>query len=306
MSESLGTVLVAGAVNLSIAAAKLVAGVLSGSASMISESAHSAADTVTEVLLYTAIRRSERPADPAHPLGYGQSAYLWALLAACFTLVAGAGFSVTHGLHTIADGEDLSDFGVSYLVLAIAFALEGVSLAQGLRQLRRLAARWDTSPARVLHGTSDTMLKAVVFEDVAALVGLLLAAAGLGLAQLTGNVLWDGLGSVAIGVLLLVVAVLLIKSNTSLLIGQAAPAAVEEGIRAELLALPEVERVVELITIMLGPGRVLVAARIDFLDEASGASLERASAEVERRLRTRFPEIRQVFLDPTSSGEGPV
>ncbi|WP_459799195.1 cation diffusion facilitator family transporter [Herbidospora sp. RD11066] len=301
--DSLLTVVVAGGANLAIAVAKLVAGLVGGSASMLSEAAHSAADTVTEVLLFTAIKRGEKPADRGHPLGYGNAAFLWALIAACFTLVVGAGFSVTHGFHTIFDGEELTDFTLSYVVLAVSFVLEGVSMFQGLRQLRQSASRWETRPFALLRRTSDTMLKAVVLEDSAALAGIVIAGAGLGLTQLTGNTVFDGIGSVLIGLLLLFVAVTLIRANASLLLNRSASPALEGRIREHLEVLPEVERIVELLTVLIGPNRILVAARIDFVDEATGAALEAASATVERTLRSEFPEIREVFLDPTSSAE---
>ncbi|KAB8189995.1 cation diffusion facilitator family transporter [Nonomuraea phyllanthi] len=297
--ESLGTVLVAGAANLTIALAKLVAGLISGSAAMLSEAAHSTADTVTELLLLVSVRRGSRPADRRHPFGHGKAGFVWAMMAAVATLVGGAGFSITHGVHEISHGEELSNLTPSYIVLAVAFAIESVSLAKALSQLRSQAARYQIHPVRLVRTTSDTALKAVVFEDTAALVGLVVAAAGLLGSQLSGSALWDGAASVAIGLLLLVVAITLIQSNLSLLIGQAAPQRIQTGIRAVLLASPEVEDVVELLTMMIGPGSVLVAAKIDFRDEASAAGLEIACDEVDRRLRERFPGIRQVFLDPT-------
>jgi divalent metal cation (Fe/Co/Zn/Cd) transporter len=170
---------------------------------------------------------------------------------------------------------------------------------KGLSQLRGEAARHDISPVRLVRLTSDTALKAVLFEDAAALVGLLIAGGGLLGAQLSGSTAWDGAASVAIGLLLLCVAVTLIQANLSLLIGRAAPPGIETGIRAVLLAQPEVEDVVELLTMMIGPGHILVAAKIDFRDEASAAGVEIACDEVDRRLRECFPGIRQVFLDPT-------
>ncbi|MET9240447.1 cation diffusion facilitator family transporter [Nonomuraea sp. NPDC003709] len=297
--ESLSTVLVAGAANLTIAVAKLFAGLLSGSAAMLSEAAHSAADTVTELLLLVAVRRAGRPPDRRHPFGHGKSGFFWAMMAAVATLVGGAGFSITHGLHVIEKGEELTNLTPSYIVLAVAFAVEAVSFTKALTQLRRQAARHELDPVRLVRITSDTPLKAVLFEDAAALVGLVIAAAGLAGSQLMGSALWDGLASVGIGLLLLVVALILIRSNISLLIGQAAPAHVEEGIQAELTAQPEVEEVVELLTMMIGPGSILVAAKIDFVDVASAAGVEIACDEVERRLRERFSGISQVFLDPT-------
>lgn len=299
MGESTGTVLVAGVANLAIAAAKLFAGLVSGSAAMLSEAAHSAADTVTEVLLLVALRSGGKPADRRHPFGYGKAGFFWALMAACATLVGGAGFSITHGVHTIVHGEDLTDFTLSYVVLAISFVIEGISFLKGSAQVRGEARRWGVSSLRLVSRTSDTALKAVMFEDTAALAGLVVAAAGLLMSQLTGSALWDGLASVVIGLLLLAVALSLIASNVSLLIGRAAPRTIEAEIRATLLAQPEVEGVVELLTMMLGPGQMLVAAKIDFVDEASAAGLERACDEVDKRLRAMYPGISEVFLDPT-------
>ncbi|WP_157244830.1 cation diffusion facilitator family transporter [Nonomuraea typhae] len=297
--ESFVTVLVAGAANLAIAVAKLIAGLISGSAAMLSESAHSAADTVTEVLLLVAVRRGGKPADRRHPFGYGKAGFFWAMMAAVATLVGGAGFSITHGVHTIAHGESLGDFTLSYVVLAVSFAIESVSFARGLSQARAEARRWGVGPVRLVTKTSDTALKAVMLEDTAALAGLVIAALGLLGAQLTSSSLWDGAASVAIGVLLLVVALSLIGANLSLLIGQAAPRQVETEIRALLLAQPEVEDVVELLTMYLGPGRLLVAAKIDFDDAASAAGVEIACDQVDRRLREHVPVVTQVFLDPT-------
>ncbi|MFD0885419.1 cation diffusion facilitator family transporter [Streptosporangium algeriense] len=297
--ESLGTVIVAGLANLAIALAKLVAGLVSGSSAMLSEAMHSAADTVTEILLFVAVRRAGRPADAHHPFGYGMAGFFWALMAAFATLIGGAGFSITHGVHEIVHGEELADLRLSYLVLAVAFVMEGISFLKALSQVRGQARRLRISPRRYVARTPDTALKAVVFEDAAALVGLLIATAGLLAYQATGASLWDGVASVMIGLLLLGVALNLIRANASLLIGQAAPARIEREIRAELLAMPEVEAVVELLTMMLGPDEIMVAARVDFVDESTAGALERASDRVERTLVERFPAISQVFLDPT-------
>ncbi|WP_326821583.1 cation diffusion facilitator family transporter [Streptosporangium sp. NBC_01756] len=298
-SESVGTVIVAGLANLAIAVAKLVAGLISGSSAMLSEAMHSAADTVTEVLLFVAVRRADHPADSRHPFGHGMAGFFWALMAAFATLIGGAGFSITHGLHEISHGEELADLRISYVVLAVSFVIEGISFLKALSQVRGEARRLKVSPQRYVAKTSDTALKAVLFEDAAALVGLLIAAGGLLAYQLTGSSLWDGVASVVIGLLLLGVALNLIRTNVSLLIGQAAPVRMEQEIRAELLAQPEVDAVVELLTMMLGPSEVLVAARVDFADDTTGAALERAADQVERRLGERFPSISQVFLDPT-------
>jgi cation diffusion facilitator family transporter len=299
--ESVTTVVVAGAANLAIAGAKGVAGVFSGSAAMLSESAHSFADTTTEVLLYVALRRGRKPADPRHPFGYGKESFVWAFLAALFTFVAGAGFSITHGVNTIRHGEHSGDFLLSYVVLAISFVLEGISFARTLQQVRGEARRWNTTGSRFLEHTADTTVKAVFLEDVAALVGLLLAAAGVALTQVTGNELYDGLASVAIGLLLLVVVAILVRSNISLLVGQSVPGRIHDEIAAELAAIPTVSAVPTLLTMRLGPTDILIAAKVDFNDDATGADIEAAADEAERRLAARYDGIRYVFLDPTRS-----
>lgn len=304
-TESVATVVVAGAANLAIAVAKLIAGVISGSAAMLSEAVHSVADTTTEVLLYLALRRGARPADARHPFGYGKESYVWAFLAALFTFVAGAGFAITHGVTTILVHKHSGEYLVTYIVLAVSFAIESVSLARAVHQVRAESRRWRTTPRRFLHLTSDTPLKAVFLEDSAALIGLVLAAAGVALSQLTGDEFWDGAASILIGVLLLVVAAVLAHSNISLLVGRSVPERLRGEITEELAGLPAVRRIDTLLTMQLGPSDVLVAAKVDFDDDASGATIEDAADQAERRLTARYPQIRYVFLDPTRTGDAP-
>ncbi|SDD16488.1 cation diffusion facilitator family transporter [Glycomyces harbinensis] len=296
-AESVLTVLIAGLMNLGIAVAKLVAGVLSGSAAMVSEAAHSAADTVTEFMLYIALRNSVKPADTAHPFGYGSTAYMWAALAAAFTFVAGGLFSITHGVHSMS-GEAESNFLIAYIVLAISFVLESVSFARTIVQLRDESRRWKVRPRLFLRHTPDTSLKAVFLEDLAALIGLVLAATGLLLTEITGSPFYDGGASILIGVLLLVVAVLLGHANLSLLIGRGLPPRFRLAVLTEIEAGEDIAAVQELLTLQLGPTSVLVAAKIDFRDSASGEAIEHTSRAVEARLRERFPMIRYVFLSP--------
>jgi cation diffusion facilitator family transporter len=302
--ESVGTVIVAGAANLAIAVAKAVAGLLSGSAAMLSEAAHSVADTTTEVLLFTALRRGAKEPDERHPFGYGKESYVWASIAALFTFVAGAGFSVTHGISTILHGEETTAFVVSYVVLAVSFVLESTSLLRAVRQVRGQARRWSTTPKRFLRVTPDTTVKAVFLEDSAALVGLGLAAVGLLLTQVTGDSMWDGIASVGIGLLLFGVAIVLARANVSLLVGQSVSGRLRGWIRDQLDEVPTVERIDQLLTMQLGPDDVLVAAKVDFADDATGADIEAAADDAERRLKELYPSIRYVFLDPTRGRAG--
>ncbi|HZE39877.1 MAG TPA: cation diffusion facilitator family transporter [Stackebrandtia sp.] len=298
-SESVGTVLVALAMNVAIAVAKAVAGLISGSAAMLSEAAHSVADTTTEVFLYVALLRGARPADRRHPFGYGREAYFWAFLAAAFMFIVGGGFSITHGYSEITARKPPGDYLVSYVVLVVSFGLETISLIKGLRQTNGAAKRLDVKWWTYLRLTPDTSVKAVVLEDLAALTGLVLAGAGLVLTELTGDPLYDGAASILIGVLLITVAVTLAINNKSLLIGQSVPLRLQNLIIDELSKVETIDRVRQLYTIHLGPDQIFVAAKVDFTDSALGAAIEADSDSAEHRLRERIPQIRYVFLDPT-------
>ncbi|GAA4728991.1 cation diffusion facilitator family transporter [Modestobacter marinus] len=301
--ESTGTVVLAGAVNLAIAAAKLAGGLVSHSSAMLSEAAHSLADTVTEVLLFVALKRGHRAADARHPFGYGRETYFWAFLASLCTFAVGAGFSVYQGIETIREGEEQGSPTISYIVLAVSFVLEGSSLLKAVRQVRGEARSRGVSPRRYLRRTTDTTLKAVTFEDSAALIGLVLAALGLFLEHVTGNPLWDGISAILIGVLLIAVAWSLARANVSLLIGQSVPDSVREQLRAEIAGLEQVDAVPFLLTSVIGPGQLIVSAKVDFADTATVADIEAASDEAERRLVARHGGVRYVFLDPTP-GDG--
>jgi cation diffusion facilitator family transporter len=303
-NESVGTVILAGSANLAIALAKLAAGLFSGSAAMLSEAAHSIADTITEVFLYVALVRGRQPADEEHPFGYGKESFVWAFIAALFTFVGGAGFSIYHGISAIVTDEKSGEFIWSYIVLAVSFVAEGTSFLRAQRQVAGESARWGISRSRFLRLTPDTTVKAVYFEDSAALIGLILAGLGLGLTQMTGNEVWDGASSIAIGVLLFLVAAVLARSNASLLVGRSVPRRMHNQIAADLNSIPIVVAVPTLLTMQLGPGDILVAAKVDFDDNVRGGEIEEASDEAERRLRARYPAIRYVFLDPTRGAAG--
>jgi divalent metal cation (Fe/Co/Zn/Cd) transporter len=170
-----------------------------------------------------------------------------------------------------------------------------------VRQVRGAAAKWRVSPGRYLQATTDTTVKAVTFEDTAALIGLVIAAIGLFLEHMTGQPLWDGIAAIVIGLLLLAVAIWLGRANLSLLIGQSASPRIEEELRREILGLPHIDDVPVLITSVIGPGQLVVAAKVDFADGATADDIEQISDEAERRLVARHPGVRYVFLDPTTA-----
>jgi cation diffusion facilitator family transporter len=297
--ESTLTVLVAMGANAGIGVLKLVAALFTGSAAMFAEAAHSVADTVTEVLLLTALKRSDRKPDREHPFGYGKERFFWALIAAVSIFVSGAVFAAYEGISTmLGEGEEQTLAWVAYAVLGASFLLEGTSWVQAVRQLRKEAAKDRTTPLRWLRQTDDPTVKTVFFEDSAALIGLLLAFAGVGLHQLTGSAFWDGLASVLIAVLLSVVAYILGGTNKGLLIGRQADRRTVYELRDALADRPEVEQVVDLLTMMIGTDQVLLCARLDFDDSLDAASLERACADIDADMHERFPDLQEVFVEP--------
>ena len=298
---SVGTVLVAGGANLAIAVAKLVAGFLTGSSAMLAEGAHSVADTVNQLFLLTALSRSKKPADVQHPFGYGMERYFWSLLAAVGIFVLGAGYSIYEGIHSLLHPEPVTALVVAYAVLAMSFVFEGTSWLKAVLQLRREAGENDVGVLQHVLTTPDPTVKTVAFEDTAALVGILLAAAGITLHALSGSGVWDGLASILIGVLLVGVAVSLGSSSKRNLIGESLPEAVREGMTAVINDTVGVDVVVELLTMRLGPDDVLVAVRVDVDDAATGGDLEHVADDVDRRIREAYPEVRHVFLHPTKA-----
>jgi cation diffusion facilitator family transporter len=301
--DSTGTVLLAGGANLAIAVAKLVAGFLTGSSAMLAEGAHSVADTVNQLFLLTALSRSKKPADAQHPFGYGMERYFWSLLAAVGIFVLGAGFSIYEGIHSLMHPEPVESVVVAYVVLGVSFLFEGASWLKAVLQLRREAGDRGVGVFQHVFTTPDPTVKTVAFEDTAALVGILLAVLGITLHVVTGSGVWDGLASIAIGVLLIGVAVSLGSSSKRNLIGEAMPPTVRDGLTEIINDSVGVTVVVELLTMRLGPGDVLVAARVDVEDTFTGDDLERVADAVERRIRDRYPEVRHVFLDPTKATE---
>ena len=272
-SESLRTVLVAFGANILIAVAKTAAAVLTGSASLVAEAAHSWADSGNEVFLLIANRRSQRPPDGAHPLGHGREAYVWSLFAALGLFVAGAVVSVGRGIQELVHPEAASNFLIGYIVLAVSFVLEGTSFLQSVRQAKPEAESMDRDLIEHVLATSDPTLRAVFAEDSAALVGLVIAAVGLGANQLTGSSVPDAAGSILIGLLLAAVAVVLINLNRRFLVGQEADPRVRSAAIRALLDLPEVARVTYLRLEVVGPRMLFVIGDVDLTGDDNESRL---------------------------------
>lgn len=297
--QSTMTVLLALAANLGVGILKLVAGLISGSGALLSEAAHSAGDTSTELLLLTALRRSDRPADRVHPFGYGKERYFWSMLAAVTILVSGATFSIYQGIHTIVgENEPTDSLWINYPVLAIAFVLEGISFRQAIKQAKDAAAAGRRSFRSYLRDPDDPTVKSVVLEDSAALVGLVIAGAGVGLHQLTGSSVYDGAASLAIGLLLVGVAYALARTCMGLLIGKQADRRMVVEISAWLEEQKEIVDVVDVLTMQTGVHRTLLCARADFVDSYTAGEIEIACVRIDADIRERFADLDEIFIQP--------
>jgi cation diffusion facilitator family transporter len=300
--ESLVTVLVAFAINILIAAAKSVAAAVTGSASMLAEAAHSWADAGNEVFLLVANRRSRRPADAAHPFGHGREAYVWSLLAGVGLFVAGAAISVAHGIQELINPEPASSFVVGYVVLGISFVLEAISFLQSLRQARPEAEAMQRDVIEHVLVTSDPTLRAVFFEDSAALIGVVIATAGLAAHELTGNPAPDAIGSILIGLLLAVIAVDLINRNRRFLVGQEADPRVRAAAIQALTAEPDVARVTYLRLEIVGPRMVSVVGYVDLTGDDNESRLAGRLRALETRI-SQSPAVAGAVLSLSSPDE---
>ncbi|MEU4876205.1 cation diffusion facilitator family transporter [Streptomyces sp. NPDC021608] len=285
--------MVALAANLIIAAAKAVGGLLAGSPALLSEAAHSVADSLNEVFLLAALRRSRRPADRKHPFGYGKERFFWSLLAAVGIFVMGGCFSVFQGVEALRSGADetMSGYVAGLVVLGVSFLAEGASLLRALHQVR--------GQGGASAGLRDPALRTVVAEDGTAVLGVTLAAVGMALHMVTGQVVWEASASLAIGALLVYVAYRLGREARDQLIGEAADPETGARIRALLDAQPEIDSVEALFTMKMGLESALVAARIDLMPGLDSERVEEVAVRIKRSIAGVVPEADQIFLDVT-------
>ncbi|HEY5840331.1 MAG TPA: cation transporter, partial [Mycobacterium sp.] len=264
--DSSRTVRVAFVANLCVALAKTVAAVISGSASMVAESAHSWADTGNQIFLLIANRRGARPADARHPMGHGREVYVWSLLAAVGLFVVGAAVSIWHGISDLLhEPGGHENYLIAYIVLGIALLFEGASFLQATRQLHDEAQTYDRDLLEHALATSDPTTRAVFAEDSAALIGLVIALAGIALHQLTDNAMWDAIGSILVGVLLAVVAVILIDRNRRFLTGEPASSEIYAAAEQRLADMPDVEKVRFLRLEFIGPKQLFLVGSVDLV-----------------------------------------
>lgn len=281
--------------NLGIAVAKFIAYAFTGSASMLAEGVHSVVDSGNQVLLLLGGKRARRDADSGHQFGYGRDRFIYGFLVALVIFSAGGLFALTEGVDKLQHPHKLDSPLIAVGVLLVSVVAEGLSLRTALGESR--AVKGQQSWARFIRTSKVPELPVVVLEDSAALVGLVLALAGVGLAELTNNPVWDAIGTIAIGALLIMVAAVLVVETKSLLLGESATPEVQALIGRELSG-GAVERVVHLRTLYLGPEELMVAAKIAMPAVSTLAAVSRETDAAEARVRAAVPEVTLMYLEP--------
>jgi cation diffusion facilitator family transporter len=294
-SSSAKAILYAFVANLGIALAKLGAAIYTHSGSMLAESIHSFADCGNQVLLFVGLRQARKAPDAKHPLGYGKVTYFWSFVVALLLFSMGGLFSIYEGWHKLDAHEALNKPWVALGVLAVSIALEYFSLMGCLREIAKL--RKERPLGYWLRHTRNAELVVVFGEDIAALVGLVLAFAFVGLATLTGNTMFDAIGSITIGVVLVCVSIFVAIRIKGLLVGRSAEDDLQSGLRAEVAGEPNIEAILNAITMQMGPD-VMLALKVKM---RSGQSLDAAVETLnalERRIKAKFPEVKWIFVEP--------
>jgi len=294
----------AAAGNLAIAVSKFVAFVFTGSSAMLTEAVHSLVDTGNQGLLLLGLKRASRPPDEGHPFGHGMELYFWSFVVALLVFALGGAFSIYEGFLRVAEPEPLESAWINFLVLGLAIGFEGGSFLVAFREHRRRhggRGRFLSS----IKSSKDPSLFAVLLEDAGALIGLVMALAGVAASSLLGLHWADGVASIGIGVLLTLIAIFMANETRSLLTGEAASPEIVREVRAILEADPRVVQVIEVLSLHLGPEEILVGVTIDFDDDLPGGAVEDAASELSARIQDAQPAITRLFLRPgETAGEG--
>jgi len=294
-AENTRVLVIALGANVGIAVAKFVAAAITGSSAMLTEGVHSLVDSSNQLLLMYGHKRADRPPDEAHPGGYGRELYFWSFVVALLVFALGAGVSIYEGILHYVSPEPAVSPVIAYVVLAIAFALEAGSTIAAFRHFD--AARGGKSWWHALTSTKDASTVIVLLENGAAMAGILIAALGLGISQLTGDPRFDGIASILIGLLLAAVALFLAREAKGLLIGEAADPALVAGIR-RASSRPGVTGIGEIVTIHNSPTQIFAALNVDFDNNMSAADVERIVDEIERALQAEYPAIYRIYVRP--------
>jgi cation diffusion facilitator family transporter len=290
-------VLAAFAGNLAIAIIKAIAAYLTGSGALVAETAHSLADSVNQILLYVGIRRSVQPPSARHPLGHGKERYFWALIVALFLFFGGGIFSIYEAYERFTHPQELGTVWVGFLVLGLSMVFETFSLSVAVREVRHAAADQGMPVRRFLQQLRDPALRTVLYEDSAALAGLVAAILGLGLTVLTGDHRFDALASAVIGLILIYVAYQLAWGARGLIVGEAPPDEVLDEIRATIASEPGIDKVIDLRAVQMGTNQLLVLARVSVRDDIPAGDAERLLARLRGRLGRDHPEVMDSYVE---------
>jgi cation diffusion facilitator family transporter len=289
------------AANIAIGIAKFVGAAISGSSAMLSEGVHSVVDSVNELLLLYGIRQSEIAPDEQFPLGRGQELYFWSLMVAVLIFALGGGVSIYEGIDSFENPEVGGRAIVSYIVLGVAAIFEGTALTISIRQFNKTYPRKaEVSLWQAIRDSKDPSAFIVIVEDAAALVGIAIAFAGVMLTQLLGNALYDGIASMVIGLLLIVVAIVLVSETKGLLVGESASQAVRESIKTIVKSDTAVFNMGPPITLHLGPRDILLVMNIEFQNDLSADDIEAAVRRIEINIRTNHDAIKRIFIEAAS------
>jgi len=300
--ESKLTLYAALGANLGIAVAKFIASFVSGSSAMLTEGFHSVVDSINQILLLYGQSRSTRPPDEHHPLGYGRELYFWSFVVAILIFSTGAGLSIYEGVVHIQHPEPIRSPTINYVVLAIAILLEGGSWTIAMREFS--ATKGGQGWWEAVRRSKDPPTFIVLFEDSAAVFGLVVAGIGITLTLVTGDPRWDGIASIVIGLALAAVAFVLARESKDLLIGEPADPAMVSAVRKAIGNRPEVTGVNEITTIHIGPRNIFVGLSVDFEDRVPVGRVEALIAEAETELRARWPSIRAIYIKPQARPVG--
>jgi cation diffusion facilitator family transporter len=300
-SGTLNAVWAALAGNVLVAAAKFVAAAVTGSAAMLSEAVHSLVDTINELLLLYGMARSKRPADKEHPLGYARELYFWSFVVALLIFAVGAGVSAYQGIQRLLEPQPIERPLVIYLVLAASLLFEGGSWLVGARAFKK--AKRNLGWWEAFRQSKDPPAFIVVFEDTAAVAGILVAAAGTTAAIFTGDTRWDGVASLLIALILAGVAALLAQESKALLIGERADPSLSDAVIRIAAKMPGVCNANSIATVQLAPNSVVVYLSLDFFDTLRATEIENAVVNLEKQIRSTHPEVSAVFVKPQSVQE---
>jgi cation diffusion facilitator family transporter len=295
-TTSTRTLVIALAANLGIAVSKFVAAAITGSSAMLTEGVHSVVDSTNQLLLMWGRHAARRPADAKHPFGYGRELYFWSFVVAVLVFALGAGVSIYEGILHMAEPEPAVSPVIAYVVLVVAFVLEGWSTLEAYREFK--ASKGDVSWLAAIRLSKDPPSFIVLLENGAAMAGIIAAALGVFLSQLTGNPLFDGAASVVIGVILAITALLLAYESKGLLIGEAADPVLVEGLRKLACEKKGVVGVGHVLTVHSSPDQITAMINVDFDDRISAGDVERIVCEVEMEAREHWPHVRRLFIRP--------